>query len=110
MGFAFLFWSVSALTWARKLEVLANKAEVSLVWVDLKRTRNRNLNRMRIIAYFIIEGFPALSLLEANFLAIVLDNLFAISASLTSVSFDLSSAMAAACSAIMDSISLFIPK
>ena len=59
--------------------------------------------------YLTIEGFPALSLFEANFLAIVLDNLLAISASLTSVSFDLFSDMAAACSAIMDLISLFIP-
>ena len=65
---------------------------------------------MIVASYLTIEGFPALSLFEANFLAIVLDSLLAISASLTSVSFDLSSDMAAACSAIIDSISLFIPK
>ena len=63
-----------------------------------------------LVVYLTIEGFPALSLLEANFLAIVWDNLLAISASLTSVSLDLSSDMAAACSAIIDSISLFIPE
>ena len=40
LGLAFLFWSVSALTWARKFEVFASKAEVSDLWGDL----NRNLN------------------------------------------------------------------
>ena len=59
-------------------------------------------------SYFVMAGLPELSLFLANFFAMFFESLLAISASSTSASL-LSLSRAAACSAIMDSISAFIP-